>query len=36
VGVKIGATVSVLGTIGFTTDGQIFIKASQIFKDRLS
>lgn len=36
VGVKIGATVSILGTIGITTDGEFFIEANEIFKDRLS
>jgi len=28
--------VSVLGTVGFTTEGEIFLDAETIFKDRLS
>lgn len=35
-GIKIGATISVLGTVGITLDGMIFIEPMWIFKDRLS
>lgn len=36
VGVKIGVTATILGTIGITTEGEYFIEPNQIFKDRLS
>lgn len=35
-GIKIGASISILGTIGVTTDGELFIEASNIFRDRLT
>ena len=33
---KIGASISVLGTVGFTVDGELFVETHEIFKDRLS
>ena len=35
-GIKIGASLTVLGTLGVTTDGVIFIEPSSIFKERLT
>lgn len=35
-GIKVGASISVLGTIGFTVDGEMLVEVQQIFKDRLS
>lgn len=35
-GIKIGAALTVLGTLGVTTDGVIFIEPSSIFKERLT
>lgn len=35
-GIKIGATISILGTVGITTDGQVFIEPLAIFNDRLT
>lgn len=35
-GLKIGASISVLGGIGFTIDGDMILEVHQIFKDRLS
>lgn len=35
-GLKVGASISVLGSIGFTVDGEMMVEVQQIFKDRLS
>lgn len=35
-GLKVGASISVLGTISLTLDGQFTIDAERIFKDRLT
>jgi len=34
-GIKVGASISILGSIGFTIDGQMFVEAMSIFKDKL-
>lgn len=33
---KVGASISILGGIGFTVDGEMILEVHQIFKDRLS
>ncbi len=35
-GIKIGASLTVLGTLGVTTDGVLFIEPSAIFKERFT
>jgi hypothetical protein len=35
-GIKVGASISVLGSIGFTVDGDMILEVQKIFKDRLS
>jgi hypothetical protein len=35
-GIKIGASLTVLGTLGLTTDGVIFVEPSALFKERLT
>ena len=35
-GLRVGASVSVLGTLTFTIDGESLVEVQEIFKDRLS
>ncbi len=35
-GIKIGASLTILGTLGVTSDGVIFVEPSSIFKERLT
>ena len=35
-GIKIGASLTILGSIGITTEGILFVEPSAIFKERFS
>ena len=35
-GIRLGASMSVLGSIGFTVDGEMVLEVHKILKDRLS
>ena len=35
-GIKIGASLTVLGTLGVTSDGELFIEPSALFKERFT
>ena len=35
-GLKVGASISILGKIGFTVDGEMILEVNTILKDRLS